>query len=164
MKNKIAFTLIGLLLTLGCGYEPGAHNSPDQKLVPDPRAEKMWGSDLAAAQARAKTSGKLVFIDFTGSDWCPPCMALHDNVLTQPEFLDYADKNLGLVEIDFPENKPIKKTVELANRNLAEKYKVQSFPTLIVMDAAGKILYRDEDYGRQNAKAFTADLKASLGR
>ena len=164
MKNKITFTLISLLLTLGCGYEPGAHNSPGQKLVPDPRAEKMWGSDLAAAQARAKMSGKLVFIDFTGSDWCPPCIALHDNVLTQPEFLDYADQNLELVEIDFPRNKPIKKTVELANRNLAEKYKVQSFPTLIVMDAAGKILHRDEGYGRQNAKAFTADLKAALGR
>ena len=164
MKNKIAFTLIGLLLALGCDYDPEAHNGPAHKLVPDPRAEKMWGSDLAAAQARAKTTGKLVFIDFTGSDWCPPCIALHDNVLTQPEFLDYADKNLELVEIDFPRNKPINKTVELANRNLAEKYKVQSFPTLIVMDAAGKILYRDEGYGRQNAKAFTADLKAALGR
>ena len=164
MKNKIAFTLIGLLLALGCDYDPGAHNGPAHKLGPDPRAEKMWGSDLAAAQARAKTSGKLVFIDFTGSDWCPPCIALHDNVLTQPEFLDYADKNLELVEIDFPRNKPINKTVELANRNLAEKYKVQSFPTLIVMDAAGKILHRDEGYGSQNAKAFTADLKAALGR
>ena len=164
MKNKIAFTLIGLLLALGCDYDPGAHNGPAHKLVPDPRAEKMWGSDLAAAQTRAKTTGKLVFIDFTGSDWCPPCIALHDNVLTQPEFLDYADKNPELVEIDFPRNKPINKTVELANRNLAEKYNVQSFPTLIVMDAAGKILHRDEGYGSQNAKAFTGDLKAALGR
>ena len=124
MKNKIAFTLIGLLHALGCDYDPGAHNGPAHKLVPDPRAEKIWGSDLAAAQARAKTSGKLVFIDFTGSDWCPPCMALHDNVLTQPEFLDYADKNLELVEINFPRNKPLNVSVELANKSLAEKYKV----------------------------------------
>jgi len=101
MKNKIAFTLIGLLLALGCDYDPGAHNGPAHKLVPDPRAEKMWGSD-----------------------WCPPCMALHDNVLTQPEFLDYADKNLELVEIDFPRNKPLNVSVELANKSLAEKYKV----------------------------------------
>ena len=164
MKNIIAFTLIGLLLGIGCNYEPGTHYGSAQKLKPDPRVEKMWVSDLAAAQARAKTSGKLVFIDFTGSDWCPPCMALYDNVLTQSEFLDYADKNLELVEIDFPRNKPINKTVELTNRNLAEKYNVQSFPTLIVMDAAGKILHRDEGYGSQNAKAFTADLKAALGR
>ena len=164
MKNKIAFTLIGLLHALGCDYDPGAHNGPAHKLVPDPRAEKIWGSDLAAAQARAKTSGKLVFIDFTGSDWCPPCMALHDNVLTQPEFLDYADKNLELVEINFPRNKPLNVSVELANKSLAEKYKVQSFPTLIVMDAAGKILNRHEGYGRKNAKAFTAYLKATLGR
>ena len=91
----------------------------------------MWGSDFAAAQARSKTSGKLVLIDFTGSGWCRLCVALHDNVLTQPEFLDFAEKNLELVEIDFPRNKPIDKDVELANRNLAEKYKVQSFPTII---------------------------------
>ena len=164
MKKKLIFALIGLLLAIGCGYDPGAHSGPAQKLVPDPRAEKMWGSDLAAAQARAKTSCKLVFIDFTGSDWCPPCIALHDNVLTQPEFLDYADKNLELVEIDFPRNKPLNVPVELANKTLAGKYNVQSFPTLIVMDAAGQILHRDEGYGRQNAKVFTADLKASLGR
>ena len=164
MKNLTAFTLIGLLLALGCDYDPEAHNGPAHKLVPDPRAEKIWGSDLAAAQARAKTSGKLVFIDFTGSDWCPPCMALHDNVLTQTEFLDYADKNLELVEIDFPQNKPLNVPVELANKKLAEKYNVQSFPTLIVMDATGKILHRHEGYSRKNAKAFTADLKAALGR
>jgi|TARA_B100000959_G_C14514297_1_gene432655 thiol-disulfide isomerase/thioredoxin len=164
MKKKLVFTLIGLSFGLGCDYKPGTHHGSAQKLEPDPRAGKMWGSDLDAAQARAKTSGKLVFIDFTGSDWCPPCMALHDNVLTQPEFLDYAAKNLELVEIDFPQNKPIDRAVELANKSLAEKYKVQSFPTLIVMDAAGKILHRDEGYGRKKAKAFTVDLKATLGR
>jgi len=164
MKNILFLTLIGLFHGVGCGYDPSAQNDSDHKLEVDPRAAKMWGSDLATAQARAKTTGKLVLIDFTGSDWCPPCMALHDNVLTQPEFLDYADKNLELVEIDFPRNKSIDKTVELANRNLAEKYKVQSFPTIIVMDAVGKILHRDEGYGRKNARAFTADLKTTLGR
>ncbi len=164
MRKKLSFILLGLLFGLGCGYEPGDQNGSAQKLEPDPRATKIWGSDLAAAQARAQATGKLIFIDFTGSDWCPPCMALHDNVLTQPEFLDYAAKNLELVEIDFPKNKPINKAVELINRNLAEKHKVQSFPTVIVMDAAGKVLHRDEGYGRKNAKAYTADLRAALGR
>lgn len=164
MKLRIACTFIALLLGIGCDYNPSAHHEAAQKLESDPRAENMWSSDLATAQTQAKTSGRMVFIDFTGSDWCPPCMALRDNVLTQTEFLDYADKNLELVEIDFPKNKPIDKTVELANRNLAEKYNVKSFPTIIVMDAAGKILHREEGYGRQNARAFTAGLKKALGR
>ncbi len=164
MRKKLSFILLGLLFGLGCGYELGEQRGSAKKLDPDPRATKMWGSDLAAAQARARTTGKLIFIDFTGSDWCPPCMALHDNVLTQSEFLDYAVENLELVEIDFPRNKTIDKAVELGNRNLAEKYKVKSFPTVIVMNATGKILHRDEGYGRKNAKAFTADLRAALGR
>ena len=120
----------------------------------------MWGSDLAAAQARSKTSGKLVLIDFTGSDWCPPCMALHDNVLTQPEFLDYAEKNLELVEIDIPIDKP----AELANQLLYEKYEVQGLPTIIVTDATGNIQHRHESYGHENAKTFTTNLKTALGR
>ena len=128
MKKKLIFALIGLLLAIGCGYDPGAHNGPAQKLVPDPRAEKMWGSDLAAAQARAKTSGKLVFIDFTGSDWCPPCMALHDNVLTQTEFLDYADKNLELVEIDFPRNKPLNVPLNWPTRTSPRNTRCKVFP------------------------------------
>ena len=127
-------------------------------------AEEGWLVDFEKAKAQAAKEGKAILMEFTGSDWCPPCMALHVYVLTQPEFLDYAEKNLELVEIDFPENKPIKKTVELANKSLAEKYKVQSFPTIIVMDAVGKILHRDEGYGRKNARTFTADLKTVLGR
>ena len=128
------------------------------------QADEGWVVDFEKAKAQAAKEGKSILMEFTGSDWCPPCMALHDNVLTQPEFLDYADKNLKLVEIDFPRNKPLNVLVELANKTLAEKYNVQSFPTLIVMDAAGEILHRDEGYGSQNAKAFTGDLKAALGR
>ena len=120
----------------------------------------MWGSDFAAAQARSKTSGKLVLIDFTGSGWCRLCVALHDNVLTQPEFLDYAKKNLELVEIDMPIDKP----AELANQILYEKYEVQGLPTIIVTDATGNIQHRHESYGHENAKTFTANLKTVLGR
>ena len=120
----------------------------------------MWGSDFAAAQARSKTSGKLVLIDFTGSGWCRLCVALHDNVLTQPEFLDYAEKNLELVEIDIPIDKP----AESANQLLYEKYEVQGLPTIIVTDATGNIQHRHESYGHENAKTFTANLKTVLGR
>ena len=41
MKNRIAFNLIGLLLGIGCNYEPGTHYGSAQKLKPDPRVEKI---------------------------------------------------------------------------------------------------------------------------
>ena len=124
----------------------------------------MWGHDVSTAQSRAKENGKLVLLDFTGSDWCPPCMALHDFVLTQPEFLNYAEKNLELVELDFPQNKSIDKKLAEANDKLAKKYNIDGFPTIIVLDAAGKIVHRDVGYSGKNAKAYTANLQKALAR
>ena len=163
MKNIFLILFLASFVFTGCGPQQFGGAGGD---VPpaDPRAEKMWTTDLPAAQARAKAAGKLVFIDFTGSDWCPPCMALHDNVLVQKPFLDYAEKNLELVVVDFPRNKPLDQKVELANRVLSEQFKIESFPTLIVLDANGKVVHRDEGYGGKTAEAFTAELKQKLSR
>jgi thiol:disulfide interchange protein len=52
-----------------------------------------WSTDLPKALEQAKAEKKAVLMDFTGSDWCPPCKALHKNVLVSKEFEDYAEKN-----------------------------------------------------------------------
>ena len=43
---------------------------------------------------------KMVLMDFTGSDWCPPCKALEKNVLSSPAFEAFAKENLVLVQVD----------------------------------------------------------------
>tara|TARA_B100000959_G_scaffold107752_1_gene113514 strand:- start:1014 stop:1289 length:276 start_codon:yes stop_codon:yes gene_type:complete len=91
-------------------------------------------------------------------------MALHDFVLTQPEFLNYAEKNLELVELDFPKNKSIDEKLAESNAKLAEKYNIDGFPTIIVLNGAGKIVHRDVGYSGKNAKAYTANLQKTLGR
>jgi len=164
MKTILSLLILAVFAFAGCGPQKFGGAAGGEAPPADPRAEQMWTTDLPAAQARAKAADKLVFIDFTGSDWCPPCMALHDHVLVQKPFLDFAEKNLELVVIDFPKNKPLDQKVELANRALAEQYKVESFPTLIVLDAAGNMVHRDEGYGGKKAEAFTAELKQKLGR
>src|SRR5437879_5747959 len=65
-------------------------------------AEEGWLTNLAKAQAQAKADHKMVLMDFNGSDWCPPCKALRKNVLSSQEFMNYAKKNLVLVDVDFP--------------------------------------------------------------
>src|ERR1051325_9080917 len=85
-------------------------------------------TDFAKAQAKAKAEKKLVLIDFTGSDWCPPCMALHKNVLTSKEFTAFASKNLVLVLADFPTSKPISDAQKKANSALSDKFKVEGYP------------------------------------
>src|SRR5678815_4008777 len=88
-------------------------------------AEGEWLTDLAKAKEKAKTENKMVLLDFTGSDWCPPCKALHKNVFSSSEFVDYAKKNLVLVEVDFPISKKQSDELKKANAELEKQFKVE---------------------------------------
>ena len=107
-------------------------------LVTSARAELNWLTDPKAAQAEAKQANKLVMLDFTGSDWCGWCIRLKKEVFSKPEFQEYANKNLVLVEIDFPKGKAQARELAQQNMQLASHYSVEGFPTLIVLDANGK--------------------------
>lgn len=122
-------------------------------------AEGQWLTDLSKAQAKAKTEKKLVLMDFTGSDWCPPCKALYKNVLSTPEFIDYAKKNLVLVEVDFPRSKPQAEELKKANQVLQEKFKIEGYPTIIVLDSEGKELSKEVGYGGDKPDQFIAKLE-----
>ena len=121
-------------------------------------AEGEWLTDLPKAQAKAKAEKKLVLIDFTGSDWCPPCKNLHKTVLTSPEFTAFAKDNLVLVELDFPNSKPQSAELKAANKELAKKFGITGYPTIIVLDASGKEVFKKVGYGGTPAKDYVADL------
>ena len=122
-------------------------------------ADATWLTDLAKAQATAKQEKKLVLMDFTGSDWCPPCKQLHKNVFTSKEFADYAKDNLVLVEVDFPRSKKLPAELKAANDALAKKHQIEGFPTVIVLSAEGKELSKDVGYSGETAKEFVAKLQ-----
>src|SRR5262245_55081600 len=75
-------------------------------------AAEGWNENFDKALAQAKTEKKMVLMDFTGSDWCPPCKKLAKDVFSQKEFADYAKDKLVLVELDFPQAKPQAKEIE----------------------------------------------------
>jgi protein disulfide-isomerase len=122
-------------------------------------AEDQWMTDLPKAQAKAKAEKKLVFMDFTGSDWCPPCIELKKNVLSSPEFEKFAKENLVLVEVDFPTSKPQTEELKKANEALSQKFKVEGFPTVVVLDGDGKQLSRGEGFVGKKPKEFIAKLE-----
>ncbi len=128
-------------------------------LVQSGAAELHWLTDLSKAQAQAKAEKKLVLMDFTGSDWCPPCKAFAKNVLSSPGFADYAEKHLVLVEVDFPQQKPQTEEQKKANETLAKKFNVEGFPTVVVLNGEGKELKRQFGYSGQSAKEFVAILQ-----
>ncbi len=121
-------------------------------------------TSLPEALAKAKKENKHVFVDFTGSDWCPPCKALDRNVLTKDAFLDYAKQNLVLVVLDFPRSKPQSASLRRANQALAQQYRVEGYPTVILMDGAGKVLHRESGYSGTGPAAYVANLKTKISK
>jgi len=106
-----------------------------------------WTTDYKAALAQAKTQNKQVLLDFTGSDWCPNCQLLHEEVFSKQSFRDFADKNYILVTIDFPQEKQLPKNLQEQNEQLREKFDADGlFPVLIVVNADGKELGRQLGY------------------
>src|SRR5712692_5217929 len=121
-------------------------------------AESQWMTDLSKAQAKAKQEKKLVLMDFNGSDWCPPCKALRKKVFSSREFLDYAKKNLVLVDVDFPRHTTQPAELKKANEALAHKFGIEAFPTVIVLSGEGKELKKSSGYDGQTPKDFISDL------
>ena len=106
-----------------------------------------WLTDLPAAKVQAKKENKLVLIDFTGSDWCPPCIKLNNEVLSKKEFLDYATKHFVLVEIDSPRKKPQPDELKATNQKLKTEFAIKGVPTLVVVAPDGKEVWRKVGYG-----------------
>ena len=61
-----------------------------------------WMVDMEKAYKVSKETGKPIMANFTGSDWCGWCKKLKYEVFDKPEFKAWADKNVVLVELDFP--------------------------------------------------------------
>jgi protein disulfide-isomerase len=121
-------------------------------------AASEWLTDLPKAQAKAKEEKKLVMLDFTGSDWCGWCIKLHNEVFSKPEFAEYAKKNLVLVEVDFPRKKQLSAAQKRANDALQTKYKIEGYPTIIVLNGEGKQVGQ-LGYMPGGPKAFIAELE-----
>jgi thioredoxin-related protein len=105
-----------------------------------------WQTDFKAALELAAKENKPVLLDFTGSDWCGWCVKLNKETFSQPDFKKFAEKSLVLVEIDFPKSKPQSAELKKQNEELQTKFKVDGFPTLVLLDSKGKEIARNPGY------------------
>lgn len=100
------------------------------------KAPEGWATDLDKAFAQAKVEKKSVLLQFTGSDWCPPCIFMAKNVFSTKDFVDAASKKFILVELDLPNNDPALKE---KNTPLLLKYNPEGFfPLTILFNSEGK--------------------------
>ncbi len=122
--------------------------APAKTVAPAPQVvnNSPWMTDYQAALAKAAKENKKVLLDFTGSDWCGWCIKLKKETFDQPAFKEYADKNLVLVEVDFPQGKTLSPEVMKQNDALQQQYRVEGFPTIVLLDPQGKVLKQQSGY------------------
>jgi len=99
-----------------------------------------WKTNLDDALKIAKKENKAVLVNFTGSDWCIWCKRLSQEVFTQAEFEKYAEDNLVLVKIDFPQNIPQTDAIKYYNNSLAQRYGIEGFPTILIFNSTGNLV------------------------
>jgi thioredoxin-related protein len=97
-----------------------------------------WETDFKKASSAARASGKYIMLDFSGSDWCGWCIQLEKEVFSQDAFKDFAEKNLVCVVVDFPRKKMQTGELKQQNRDLATKYGIQGYPTIIILSPDGE--------------------------
>jgi len=124
MKTKVL--LITMLLLLIVGNVPAG--------------EKVWMENFDKARLEAKESGKYLFLNFSGSDWCGWCKKLSKEVFSQEDFLSFADKNLVLVNLDFPKFKQQSSEIKEQNRKLLNQFGVRGFPTVVLLSPEGGVV------------------------
>jgi protein disulfide-isomerase len=125
--KKVTFILIGLIVMSASNLFAG-----------DP----LWLENIDKAKAEAKDTNKPMLLNFSGSDWCIWCKRLNNEVLSKSAFQKYARENLVLVNVDFPQFTSQNDTLKKQNQQLAQTFKVQGFPTVVLLSFDGKEIGR----------------------
>ncbi len=122
-----------------------------------------WNTDFEKARAEAAQSHKLIVLNFSGSDWCGPCIRMKKEIFASDIFEKYAEQNLVLVNADFPRLKKneLSKEQTKLNENLADKYNPEGkFPLTILFDETGKVLQQWEGCPNESSEKFVSEINA----
>ena len=103
-----------------------------------PKAES-----VQTAMPLAADEGRDIMLEFTGKEWCPPCIHLRTKILETAEFDKAVGDKYVLVEVVFPRLPEAVAAMPESQRNANEKlldyHHIQTgLPTVLLLDAAGR--------------------------
>jgi len=114
-----------------------------------------WQQGFDKAKSMSKSNEKPLLIFFTGSDWCRPCKMLVADFFESDKFAKFAKREFILYEANFPRNKDLVTDLQIVdNKKLKKKYKVSSYPTVIIIDGNGKVLAKRRGYNLKRDTSY----------
>ncbi len=129
--------------------------------------ENVLADKLEQAEQKARSEHKFILLNFSGSDWCGPCIRMDKEILESEEFKQYANSNLVFINADFPRMKKHQLTPEeqKENNELAEKYNSDGvFPCTLLLDSNGKIINTWKGYYDKGVASFTDEVKQRMNK
>jgi thioredoxin-related protein len=128
-------------------------------------ASTNWHYNLDEAKQIAAKEHKYILLNFSGSDWCGPCIHMHKEIFDDTLFQQFAGVTLVMVNADFPRNKKnqLSKEQQALNDKMADAYNKQgAFPYTVLLDADGKVLKAWDGYPKETVPAFIEDIKEAI--
>jgi hypothetical protein len=150
MYKILSFIIVTGIATLG-GGTPGERGG--------------WLNNMQEAKGIARKEHRHILLNFSGSDWCGPCILLRREILDAPAFRQETDSALVLVNADFPRMKKNKLPAaqQQLNEALADQYNPQGkFPFTLLLNADGKVLKSWDGYPAVKPEQFGAEVRAVI--
>ena len=123
-----------------------------------------WLTDFEMAKERSKKENKPIMLYFTGSNWCSYCVVLEKKVFSKRAFIDYSNKELILMYLDFPRGKRLGSELETQNYTLLDKYG-STIPDISFINSQGELIGNTgyiPSYVKKGAEAYVDHLKSIL--
>ena len=139
-----------ILLALACGWLAAGSASAQTKTDDANRAN---------ALTRAKSENKRVLLDFAGEKWCPHSKRMEADVLTTPEFRQYADAHLIIVKVECPNPQHASAASIDKFYGSQARYPLGMIPTCVILDGDGKTLGTLAGYPDGGPQAFIRQLE-----
>jgi thioredoxin-related protein len=122
-----------------------------------------WQADFDKAKQSAHDQHKYILLNFSGSDWCGPCIRMRQEIFDSETFGAFAKDHLILVNADFPRLKKHALPAEQQKKNdqLADRYNKQGvFPLTLLLTADGKVIKSWEGLPPVSADEFTKQVQS----
>jgi thiol:disulfide interchange protein len=120
-------------------------------------SERVQWSSFGQGIDLARAEGKPLLINFI-ANWCGYCQKMDRTTWKHPEVVRRSG-DLVAVRVDAEEGR---QRDGFVGRELAQRYQVQGFPTLVVIDADGNVIARSSGY--QDPRQFLGWLDGALAR
>lgn len=133
-RQTLLYVIIFQIISFSA-YSLRCHNGYEKDVVVgDSLFKKYQSSEFEKIKSVVSKSKKLIFIDFY-ADWCGPCKYMEKTVFVEKGFIDMLKTKFVAIKVnvDLPES-----------RSICTQYRVDSYPTYIIIDSQGIVKIRLE--------------------